>query len=55
MSIHLFDYANENNDTDILPRKRVRRLISDDGEPSGISGTSSEKPICKEIDNMPKI
>lgn len=57
ISVHLPDTDNESNDSEILPRKRkrARRLISDDSEPSGIADTSSEEWIWKEIDNVPEI
>ena len=57
ISVHLPATDNESNDSEILPRmrKRARRPISDDSEPSEIADTSSEEWIWKEIDNVPEI
>ena len=51
ISIHLLDTDNESNNSEILPRKSkcATRLISDDGEPSGIVDIASEEWIWKEI------
>ena len=47
ISVHLPATDNESNDSEILPRmrKRARRPISDDSEPSEIADTSSEEWI----------